>query len=67
MATILAPQFGREVLRCNHCELVQFATARSFAAVVTNRTIGSARLRLSKLNSAGLLNRIQERIHFATA
>ena len=24
MATILAPQFGREVLRCNHCDLVQF-------------------------------------------
>jgi transcriptional regulator with XRE-family HTH domain len=28
MATILAPQFGREVLRCNHCDLVQFTTAK---------------------------------------
>ncbi len=30
MATILAPQFGREVLRCNHCDLVQFATPKMF-------------------------------------
>ena len=30
MATILAPQFGREVLRCNHCDLVQFATPKKF-------------------------------------
>jgi transcriptional regulator with XRE-family HTH domain len=28
MATILAPQFGREVLRCNHCDLVQFTTPK---------------------------------------
>ena len=28
MATTLAPQFGREVLRCNHCDLVQFATPK---------------------------------------
>jgi hypothetical protein len=27
MATILAPQFGREVLRCNHCDLVQFPSS----------------------------------------
>ena len=30
MATILAPQFGREVLRCNRCDLVQFATPKMF-------------------------------------
>jgi transcriptional regulator with XRE-family HTH domain len=30
MVTILAPQFGREVLRCNHCDLVQFATPKKF-------------------------------------
>ena len=30
MAIILAPQFGREVLRCNHCDLVQFATPKMF-------------------------------------
>jgi transcriptional regulator with XRE-family HTH domain len=30
MATILAPQFDREVLRCNHCDLVQFATPKKF-------------------------------------
>jgi ribosome-binding protein aMBF1 (putative translation factor) len=30
MATLLAPQFGREVLRCNHCDLVQFATPKKF-------------------------------------
>jgi transcriptional regulator with XRE-family HTH domain len=28
MATILVPQFGREVLRCNHCDLVQFTTPK---------------------------------------
>jgi transcriptional regulator with XRE-family HTH domain len=30
MATTLAPQFGREVLRCNRCELVQFASPKNF-------------------------------------
>jgi transcriptional regulator with XRE-family HTH domain len=30
MATILVPQFGREVLRCNRCELVQFASPKKF-------------------------------------
>jgi hypothetical protein len=28
MAAILALQFGREVLRCDYCDLVQFSTDR---------------------------------------